>query len=94
MGWIMKKILICVLFLFCLTSCDKDDKKDYKKELVEYSSNLTKYSLEAQMKVVKSEGSVTFDVEVSYLEPNYYKVKLQNKANNNIQVILKNNLTK
>lgn len=87
----MKRILICVLFLFCLTSCDKKDDKDYKKEIINYSSNLTKYELEAQMKVVKSEGSVTFNVEVSYLAPNYYKVKLQNNSNNNIQVILKNN---
>lgn len=87
----MKKILICVLFAFCLIGCDKKDDKNYKEEIIDYSSKLTKYQLEAQMKVVKSEGSVTFDVEVSYLEPNYYKVKLQNKANNNIQVILKNN---
>ena len=91
MGWIMKKLLICVLFLFCLTSCDKEDKKDYKKELIEYSSNLTKYSLEAQMQVVKEEGNIVFDVKVDYLQPNYYKVRLQNKANNNVQVILKNN---
>lgn len=87
----MKKILICVLFLFCLTSCDKEDKTDYKKELLEFSSNLTKYSLEAQMQVVKTEGNVVFDVKVDYLQPNYYKVRLQNKANNNVQVILKNN---
>ena len=86
----MKKLLICVLFLFCLTSCDKEDKKDYKKELTEYSSSLTKYSLEAQMKVVKTEGNVEFLVTVDYLEPNFYKVRLQNKANNNVQVILKN----
>ena len=91
MGWTMKKILICVLFLFCLTSCDKEDSKDYKKELIQYTSNLTKYSLEAQMKVVKTEGDIAFNVAVDYLEPNYYKVRLQNKSNNNVQVIVKNN---
>ena len=91
MGWIMKKILICVLFLFCLTSCDKEDKTDYKKELIEHSSKITKYSLDAQMQVVKQEGNIVFDVKVDYLQPNYYKVRLQNKANNNVQVILKNN---
>ena len=87
----MKKILICILLLFCLTACDKEDSKDYKKELIEYSSKLTKYSLDAQMKVVKNEGDIIFDVQVSYLEPNYYKVRLQNKSNNNVQVIVKNN---
>ena len=91
MGWVMKRILICVLFLFCLTACDKKDSKNYKEEFIEYSSSLTKYHLEAQMKVVKNEGNVVFDVSVSYLEPNYYKVRVQNKLNNNIQVILKNN---
>ena len=91
MGWVMKKILICILLLFCLTACDKEDSKDYKKELVDYSSKLTKYSLDAQMKVVKNEGDIIFDVAVDYLEPNYYKVRLQNKSNNNVQIIVKNN---
>ena len=52
---------------------------------------ITKYSLDAQMQVVKQEGNIVFDVKVDYLQPNYYKVRLQNKANNNVQVILKNN---
>lgn len=91
MGWVMKKILICVLFVFCLVACDKNDDKDYKKELVEYSSEITKYTLDAEMKVVKNETNVVFNVSVSYLAPNYYKVKLQNKSNNNIQIIVKNN---
>ena len=89
----MKKILLVLVFgllLFTCVACDKKDDKDYKKELIEYSSNLTKYSLEAQMKVVKAEGNVEFLVNVDYLEPNFYKVRLQNKANNNVQVILKN----
>ena len=43
------------------------------------------------MQVVKQEGNILFDVKVDYLQPNYYKVRLQNKANNNVQVILKNN---
>ena len=29
-------------------------------------------------------------INVDYMEPNFYKVRLQNKANNNVQVILKN----
>ena len=49
----MKKILICILLLFCLTACDKEDSKDYKKELIEYSSKLTKLLTEKLKGVIK-----------------------------------------
>ena len=58
MGWVMKKILICVLCMFCLLACDKKDETNYKQEFVDYSSELTKYTLDAQMKVVKNNSNV------------------------------------
>ena len=85
----MKKIFLCVLLLMTLASCD-GKKKDYKEELIEFDSELDKYNLKAQMMVVKEEGNVSFDVEVDYLTPDYYKVKLKNNKNNNIQIIVKN----
>ena len=87
----MKKIIMCALVLLCLTACGKKDNKNYKEELLNYSSELKEYNLKAQMTVVKDEGEIAFDIVVSYLSPNYYKVRLQNKRNNNIQVIVKNN---
>ena len=86
----MKKIFLCAILLICLTACDLKDDKDYKEELISYSSELKEYNLKAKMTVVKDEGEISFDIVADYLAPNYYKVKIQNKTNNNIQVIVKN----
>ena len=87
----MKILFICVMLLFTLLSCDSKDASDYKEKLISYSSELKEYNLKAEMSVVKDEGNISFDIVVDYLEPNYYKVRIQNKSNNNIQVVVKNN---
>lgn len=86
----MKKIILCVLLVLCLASCKAKDSNDYKSDLINYSSDLKEYSLKAVMSIMREEGETSFDIMVDYLEPNYYKVRLQNKSNNNIQVIVKN----
>lgn len=86
----MKKFIICLLMLLCLCGCKKGDKVDYKQKVVDFNNGLTQYVLEAEMEIKKSEGEICFDIEVCYLQPNYYKVVMQNKANNNIQVMVKN----
>ena len=48
----LKKILLTVLVVLCLTGCKKDDKRDYRAELIEYNTNLTKYVLTADRKSV------------------------------------------
>ena len=87
----MKILIICVMLLFSLVACDTKDASDYKEKLISFSSELKEYNLKAEMMVVKEEGNVSFDIVVDYLEPNYYKVRIQNKSNNNVQVIVKNN---
>lgn len=86
----MKKLFICALLLFSLVSCKGKDNKNYKEELISHSSEIKEYNLKAKMTVVKDEGETSFDIVVDYLKPNYYKVKLQNKNTNSIQVIVKN----
>lgn len=86
----MKKILIGILFILCLVGCDKNENHDYKQELIEYNTNLKCYVLEAEMEIKKPEGEICFVIEAAYLSPNYYKVIMKNKANNNTQVMVKN----
>ena len=63
----MKRLIICALLLLCLVSCDKEDKKNYKEELISYSSKLDEYQLKARMNVVKDEGESSFEIVVNYL---------------------------
>ena len=85
----MKKILICFLFLLCMSSCKKNDC-DYMRNLFDFNKNLTSYESSAKLNLKKENGDVSFDITTSYLSPDFYKVILKNCVNNNIQVIIKN----
>ncbi len=89
----MKK-LFTILFvgLLCfITSCSKEiDKEKSIKSFTDYANNLEQYQLKGEMEIARKSDSVKFQVCVDYLNPNYYKVTLDNAQNNNRQIIVKN----
>lgn len=86
----MKKIFIMLMFCFLLTGCNSKKDSDYKEKLIDYNTNLKMYELEAKMKIIQDDKNTIFDICVSYLQPNYYKVEIKNEDNNHVQVIVKN----
>lgn len=90
----MKKILSCFLvfiLLFILIGCGgRKSPEDVIKTLGEKVDNLEKYEVTAVMEIQENDKTRVFDIEISYLKPNYYKVELTNRQNNNVQIILKN----
>lgn len=88
----MKKIIgLALILTFLLIGCNKDlNKDDFLIDLGKKMESIDKYDIDAEMELTKEEGSIIFNVNVKYLSPNYYKVTLKNKDNNNIQVIIKN----
>ena len=85
----MKKILLFLSVLMLLvTGCGKYDEKDIVKEL---GKKIKKgYMLSGELSIVNNDDVYTYEVEVSFKSPNYYKVVLTNLNNNHTQVILKN----
>ena len=89
----MKKLvtIITISLLCILAGCGKKTTKEkafssFKDAVTEAKS----YKLDGQMNVLRSGGEVSFDIEVSYQAPSYYKVLYENKENNSRQVLLKN----
>ena len=83
----MKRILIlCLLFICVITGCSKS--KEYKvKDVVEYLEELNSYTLTSTMTMNKDSKTISMDITVDYLKPDYYKVVF---GKENEQIILKN----
>ncbi len=88
----MKKIFLVLGLILVLVGCGKINSEDVPADFAKTLADIDSYSVTATMSVKKSDEDVKYyDLEISYLEPDYFKVKMVNKENNGTQVILKNN---
>lgn len=87
----MKKVLgISLTLVLLLTGCGKYGEKEIVKDLAKDLKNLKAYYLEGEMEIINNEDIYEYDVKVSYMKDDLYRVSLRNKSNNHEQIILKN----
>ena len=87
----MKKYLILfIAVLLIITGCGKKNEEKIIDQFAKNIENADAYYLKASMDISNDEDTFNYDVEVSYLKEDYYKVLLKNNVNNHEQVILKN----
>lgn len=87
----MKKILF-LLFCFCfvITGCRLTREKNVFNEFKKRFDKSNGYQLSGNLSVTNNDEVYEYDVDVSYLKDNYYKVVLTNTLNQHTQIILKN----
>ena len=87
----LKKNFLFILFfcLFLLVGCGKVSESDVIKQLTK-KIDTDSYYIEGKLEIVNNEDLYTYDVEVSYLKGDNYKVNLTNTVNNHNQIILRN----
>jgi outer membrane lipoprotein-sorting protein len=91
----MKKIFLClVLICLVLTGCGKKSEKAVLDKFNDLVMNSDAYYLSGNMELVNNEDVYTYDVMVSYMKDDYYKIELTNVINNHKQIILRNILSK
>ncbi|XMB67992.1 outer membrane lipoprotein carrier protein LolA [Mycoplasmatota bacterium zrk1] len=86
----MKKILSFLIVLVLLVGCGKLKEEEVPVELGKKITNIDGYYSKALMEVKRGNDVKKYDLEISYSEPNYFKVKMINQDNNSTQMILKN----
>ena len=89
----MKKILlVCTAFLISILTfgCGKYGEKDLIKDLTKKIESSKGYYLTGELEIINNEESYLYDVNVSYMEGDKFKVSLKNKTNNHEQIILRN----
>ena len=87
----MKNILILLMGLtsIYLIGCAKNNK-DVLKKLKDNITNMTSYHIKGELGIVNNEDIYKYDVDVSYKEPDLFRVSLKNINNNHTQILLKN----
>ena len=83
----MKRIILLMMLCLCvLTGCGKN-KECQVDDVVKYIEELKSYSLTSTMTINKENKTISMDIAVDYLAPNYYKVVF---GKDEEQIILKN----
>ena len=88
----MKKYFLTILLttLLFITGCTNTNDTKIKNNFIKSIENLDAYYLEGVMNLTNNDDVYQYDVEVSYKNPDYYKVVLTNNANNYSQILIKN----
>ena len=72
------------------TGCGKEDESDVVKNLSKKIDGLNSYHLSGVLEIINNENTYMYDVDVSYLKENNFRVSLKNQTNNHEQIILRN----
>ncbi|HET7657314.1 MAG TPA: outer membrane lipoprotein carrier protein LolA [Bacillales bacterium] len=90
----MKKALTLfmtgVLLLLVLSACGQRSQQDVTSALKKKLDNLNSYKADATMTLYAGDKPSTYDVEIWYKKPNYYRIHLKNAKQQLSQMILKN----
>ena len=87
----MKKVLITLfIFILLLTGCSKNDSFDVVKKFNDDVNSSKSYEIIAKMKIISDEEEFRYNLDVLYMDDDYYNVSLINSDNNHKQIILKN----
>ena len=76
----------CIL----LSGCGKYTVKDAESDLEKKINKLDGYNLVGEMEIINNDDVYKYDVDVSYMKTDKFRVSLKNKTNNHEQIILKN----
>ncbi len=82
-------ICLCICILF-FTGCGSEKDTDVIKDLTKKIENSNSYHLSGVLEIINNENSYLYDVDVSFLKDNNFKVSLKNQTNNHEQIILRN----
>lgn len=86
----IKSILYLCICLILFTGCAKEDSSDVIKGLSKKIEGLSSYHLSGVLEIINNENTYLYDVDVSYLKDNNFRVSLKNQTNNHEQIILRN----
>lgn len=83
--------IICSFLLVILTACGGNvTERDVIQDLTDRNKELESYQSHGKMKIHNGQEPITYDVEVWYKKPNFYRVVIKNVKKDITQVLLRN----
>lgn len=86
----LKILFLVSIFSIMLIGCGVKKADDIINDMNKKVEKSDSYYIKGTMNIINNEDTYTYDVEVSYMKGDYYKIDLINKLNNHEQVILRN----
>lgn len=86
----MKKLILLFISLVLLTGCGKVDKDKLVEDFKNQVDSSKAYTIESQMEIYNAEDTFTYDIKVSYMDDDFFKVDMVNTLSNHEQIILRN----
>jgi len=87
----MKKIFMLFISILLLTGCGKMNQTKIVDNFIDKVESSKAYSLKGKMNIYNGEDTFTYDINVSYMDDDYFKVEMVNSLTNHQQYILRNN---
>ena len=85
----MKRILFLLVGILLLTGCGGVDKDKVINKFVDDVESSKSYKLIGDMEIYNDEDTYTYEMEVYYMDDNYFKVNMLNTINKHKQIILR-----
>lgn len=87
----MKKIFLLFISILLLTGCGKVNKDKLIDDFKDKVESSKAYTIDSKMEIYNAEDTFTYNIKVSYMDDDYFKVQMVNTLNNHEQIILRNN---
>ncbi|SDC17298.1 Outer membrane lipoprotein-sorting protein [Pelagirhabdus alkalitolerans] len=82
-------IVLCFV-MFVLQACQEPTKEDVIEDLDQKQQELRSYHAEVMMEISTGENAQVYDIDLSYMVDDFYRVVMKNDQSEEDQVILKN----
>lgn len=87
----MKRIILLLVLLVFLTGCGKMNSDKLVQQFVNDVEGAKAYKTESKMEIYSGEDTFSYNLTVSYMDDDYFKVDMVNSLTNHEQIILRSN---
>ena len=85
----MKKLIIIILMMFFVSGCGTVDKDKVINNFVDTIESAKSYKMTGKMEIYNAEDTYSYNLQVLYMDDDYYKVNMLNLTNKHEQIILR-----
>ncbi len=90
MGSFLKFLIPVLVVLIVVSGCGKKSMEDVVGDLEEQLESLQSYKTEGELTLQTGDNPQSYDMEIWYQEPNFYRIALTSKEREITQIILRN----
>lgn len=85
----MRKLIIIILLMLFVSGCGTVDKDKVINTFIDNVDSAKSYKMNGKMEIYNAEDTYSYNIQVLYMDDDYYKVNMLNLTNKHEQIILR-----